>query len=99
MQVTPSARPTSTSPTTTGIKGYMGVYSMKAGIERAGKLDRKALAQAMKGLQIKKDKYPGIIMDVTFDDKGDIDRDGYVVEVKGGKQVVVVATLPPLGKK
>ena len=38
------------------------------------------------------------LVDVTFDDKGDIDRESYLVEVKGGKQVVV-ATLPPLGKK
>jgi branched-chain amino acid transport system substrate-binding protein len=78
-----------------GIKGYMGVYSMKAAIEKVGKLDRKAVAQAMKGLVIKKDKVPGIIMDVRFDDKGDIDRDSFLVEVKGGKQVVV-STLPPL---
>lgn len=78
-----------------GIKGYMGVYSMKAAIEKAGKIDRKAVAQAMRGLVIKKAKYPGIIMDVRFDDKGDIDRDSFLVEVKGGRQVVT-ATLPPL---
>jgi branched-chain amino acid transport system substrate-binding protein len=78
-----------------GIKGYMGVYSMKAAIEKTGKLDRKAVAQAMHGLVIHKSKVPGIIMDVRFDDKGDIDRDSFLVEVKGGKQVVV-STLPPL---
>jgi branched-chain amino acid transport system substrate-binding protein len=78
-----------------GIKGYMGVYSMKAAIEKAGKLDRKAVAQAMKGLTIHKAKVPGIIMDVKFDDKGDIDRESFIVEVKGGRQNVV-ATLPPL---
>ncbi len=78
-----------------GIKGYMGVYSMKAAIEKVGKLDRKAVAQAMKGLVIKKDKVPGIIMDVRFDNNGDIDRDSFLVEVKGGKQIVA-STLPPL---
>jgi branched-chain amino acid transport system substrate-binding protein len=78
-----------------GIKGYMGVYSLKAAIEKAGKLDRKAVAQAMKGLHISAKKYPGIIMDVTFDDKGDLDRESYLVEVKNGRQVVV-ETLPPL---
>ena len=81
-----------------GIKGYMGVYSMKAGIEKVGKLDRKAVAQAMKGLEIKAAKMPGILMDVNFDNNGDIDRESYLVEVKGGRQVVV-STLPPLGKK
>jgi branched-chain amino acid transport system substrate-binding protein len=81
-----------------GIKGYMGVYSLKAAIDKVGKLDRKAVAQAMKGLTISAKKYPGIIMDVTFDANGDLDRESFLVEVKDGRQVVV-ATLPPLGKK
>ncbi len=81
-----------------GIKGYMGVYSMKAAIEKAGKIDRKAVAQAMHGLEIKKAKYPGIIMDVSFDANGDLDRESYMVEVKDGRQVVTNA-LPPLGKQ
>ncbi len=79
-----------------GIKGYMGVYTLKAAIEKAGKLDRKAVAQAMKGLHISAKKYPGVIMDVTFDAKGDLDRESFLVEVKNGQQVVI-ATLPPLG--
>jgi branched-chain amino acid transport system substrate-binding protein len=78
-----------------GIKGYTGVYSMKAAIEKVGKLDRKAVAQAMKGLTISARQYPGIIMDVSFDQNGDLDRESFMVEVKGGKQEVV-ATLPPL---
>ena len=36
-------------------------------------------------------------MDVSFDDKGDLDRESYMVEVKGGRQVVAT-TLPPLNK-
>jgi branched-chain amino acid transport system substrate-binding protein len=78
-----------------GIKGYMGVYSLKAAVEKVGKLDRKAVALAMKGLKISAAKYPGIIMDVNFDDKGDLDRESYIVEVKNGKQEVI-ATLPAL---
>jgi branched-chain amino acid transport system substrate-binding protein len=79
-----------------GIKGYTGVYVMKAAIEKAGKLDRKAVAQAMKGLKVSAKQYPGVILDVAFDDKGDIDRESFLVEVKKGQQVVVAA-LPPLG--
>ena len=78
-----------------GIKGYTGVYSMKAAIEKAGKLDRKAVAQAMKGLTISAKKYPGVIMDVSFDQNGDLDRESYVVEVRNGKQEVI-EVLPPL---
>lgn len=81
-----------------GIKGYTGVYALKAAIEKAGKLDRKAVAQAMKGLSISAKKYPGVIMDVSFDDKGDLDRQSFLVEVKNGRQVVV-DTLPPLNAK
>ncbi len=81
-----------------GIKGYTGVYVLKAAIEKVGKLDRKAVAQALHGINISAKKYPGVIMDVTFDDKGDLDRESYMVEVKNGRQAVV-ATLPPLGKK
>jgi branched-chain amino acid transport system substrate-binding protein len=37
-------------------------------------------------------------MDVWFDDKGDLDRQSFLVEVKNGRQQVV-ATLPPLNAK
>ena len=78
-----------------GIKGYTGVYTLKAAIEKAGKLDRKAVAAAMKNFKISAKKHPGVIMDVVFDDKGDIDRESFLVEVKNGRQEVI-ATLPPL---
>jgi branched-chain amino acid transport system substrate-binding protein len=35
-------------------------------------------------------------MDVTYDANGDIDRESFMVEVKGGRQVVT-EVLPPLG--
>ncbi len=81
-----------------GIKGYTGVYAMKAAIEKVGKLDRKAVAKAMHGMTISAAKYPGVIMDVAFDNNGDLDRDSYLVEIKNGKQEVV-AILPPLNAK
>ncbi|BDI03707.1 ABC transporter substrate-binding protein [Sphaerotilus microaerophilus] len=81
-----------------GIKGYTGVYVLKAAIEKAGKLDRKAVAQAMKGLSVSAAKQPGVLLDVSFDDKGDLDRESFLVEVKDGKQVVK-EVLPPLSRK
>lgn len=81
-----------------GIKGYTGVYVLKAAIEKVGKLDRVAVAKALKNATFTAKQHPGVLMDVTFDDKGDIDRESFMVEVKNGKQEVV-ATLPPLGKK
>ncbi|MDB5928776.1 MAG: amino acid/amide transporter substrate-binding protein family [Polaromonas sp.] len=79
-----------------GMKGYSGVYILKAAIEKAGKLDRKAVAQAMKGLKVNLDKYPGALMYTEFDGKGDLDRMSFMVEVKNGKQVVI-DMVPPLG--
>jgi branched-chain amino acid transport system substrate-binding protein len=81
-----------------GIKGYTGVYVLKAAIEKVGKFDRVAVAQALKNVTFTAKQHPGVLMDVSFDDKGDIDRESFMVEVKNGKQVVVT-TLPPLGKK
>ncbi len=81
-----------------GIKGYTGVYILKAAIEKVGKLDRKAVAAAMQGLALKADKNPGVLMDVAFDTKGDIDRESFIVEVKDGKQVVK-EVLPALAAK
>ena len=81
-----------------GLKGYSGVYAMKAAIEKVGKLDRKLVAKAMHTLKVKAADEPGILMDVEFDAKGDLDRDSFLTEVRNGKQEVT-ATLPPLGKK
>ncbi len=81
-----------------GIKGYTSVYIMKAGLDKAGKVDRAAFTKAMHGLQVSAAKEPGVILDVSFDDKGDLDRESFLTEVKDGKQVVK-ETLPALGKK
>jgi len=81
-----------------GVKGYTGVYILKAAIEKAGKLDRKAVAQALKNNCFSTKQTPNILLDVCFDDKGDLDRESFLVEVKNGKGEVV-ATLPPVNKK
>jgi branched-chain amino acid transport system substrate-binding protein len=81
-----------------GIKGYTGIYLLKAGIEKVGKLDRKAVAKALHGLQVLASKEQGVIMDVSIDENGDLDRESFMVEAKNGKQEVK-QTLPPLRKK
>jgi branched-chain amino acid transport system substrate-binding protein len=81
-----------------GIKGYTGVYLLKAGIEKVGKLDRKAVAKALHGLSVSAVKEPGVIMDVSIDANGDLDRESFVVEARNGKQDVK-EILPALSKK
>ncbi|MGJ5142342.1 ABC transporter substrate-binding protein [Bradyrhizobium oligotrophicum] len=71
-----------------GIKGYLAIYIVKATTEKMGKVDSKAFADTLHGLTIKTSTEPNILMDVTFDQNGDIDRQGFLVEVVEGKQVV-----------
>lgn len=85
------------TPDHNGIKGYQGVYMLKAAIQKVGKFDRVAVAKQLHGMTIKVADEPGVLMDVTFDDKGDIDRESFLIEIKGGKPIVK-EILPPLGK-
>ena len=71
-----------------GLKGYLAIYMVKATTEKMGKVDAKAFADNLHGLTIKAANEPGILMDVTFDEKGEIDRQGFLVEIVEGKQVV-----------
>ena len=71
-----------------GIKGYLAVYMIKAATEKMGKLDSKGLPAALHGLTITAAKEPGILMDVTIDENGDLDRASFLGEVVDGKQVI-----------
>ncbi len=81
-----------------GMKGYSAVYIVKAMTEKIGKFDSKALAAALHGATISAKDQPGVLLDVSFDQNGDLDRESFIVKVVGGKQQVV-ATVPPIGKK
>jgi branched-chain amino acid transport system substrate-binding protein len=74
------------------------VYVLKAAIEKAGKVDRQLVAQTMKGLSLKAAQHPGVLMDVSFDANGDLDRESFLVEARDGKQIVK-EILPALGAK
>jgi branched-chain amino acid transport system substrate-binding protein len=80
-----------------GIKGYTAVYAIKHATEKNGKFDRKLLAGTMHGLTITPQQEPGILMEATWDARGDIDRISFLAEVVDGRQKIV-ATLPKLGK-
>ncbi len=80
-----------------GVKGYIAVYMVKAAAEKAGKLEPKAIAAALHGLTITPDKTPGILIEATWDETGEIDRISFLGEVKDGKQVIT-QTLPKLKK-
>lgn len=79
-----------------GLQGYMIPYIIKSVTEKVGKVDRKAFAAAMKGAVLRVKDQPGLLLDVRFDDKGDPDRVSYLVEIRGGKQIV--ETILPAAK-
>ena len=78
-----------------GIKGYLAVYMIKAATEKMGKLDPKGLAGALHGLTITTAMEPNILMDMTIDENGDIDRESFLGSVVDGKQVIT-EVLPKL---
>ena len=81
-----------------GLKGYTAMYVVKAVTEKVGKLDPKAFANAMHGIKLSAKDYPGILMDVSFDQNGDLDRESFMTKVVNGKQEVI-AVLPPASAK
>jgi branched-chain amino acid transport system substrate-binding protein len=78
-----------------GIKGYTAVYLVKYVTEKIGKFDRKAFGATMKGLTLTPATAPGILMEASWDQNGDIDRASFLAEIIDGKQKIV-ETLPKL---
>ena len=81
-----------------GIKGYTAVYLVKYVTEKIGKFDRKAFGATMKGLTLTPATAPGILMEASWDQNGDIDRASFLAEIIDGKQKIV-ETLPKLKAK
>ena len=81
-----------------GLKGYIGMYTVKAVTEKIGKFDSKAFAAAMKNISLSAKDNPGLLLDISYDENGDLDRESYLTQVVNGKQVVS-EILPPVNKK
>jgi branched-chain amino acid transport system substrate-binding protein len=81
-----------------GMKGYSAMYVVKALTEKNGKVDSKLLAKSLHGAKISAKENPGVLLDVTFDEHGDLDRESFLVKVVNGKQTVT-ETLPPASAK
>jgi branched-chain amino acid transport system substrate-binding protein len=81
-----------------GLKGYIGMYTVKAVTEKMGKFDSKAFAAAMKNISLSAKANPGLLLDISYDENGDLDRESYLTKVVNGKQVVS-EVLPPVNKK
>jgi branched-chain amino acid transport system substrate-binding protein len=51
----------------------------------------------MHGASISASQYPGVLFDVRYDDKGDLDRESFIVKVVNGRSQVI-ETLKPGAK-
>lgn len=78
-----------------GLKGYMAVYMVKWATEKQKKFDKKGVADTLRGATIKPSDEPGIMIETTIEQNGDLDRESFLAEVKDGKQVIT-ATLPKI---
>lgn len=79
-----------------GLKGYIGLYVVKAITERMGKFDSKLLAKTLHGAHITTKDEPGVLMDLSYDDNGDLDRESFLIKVVNGAQQIT-GTIPAGG--
>ncbi|MCX8998205.1 ABC transporter substrate-binding protein [Rhizobiaceae bacterium BDR2-2] len=82
------------TPDHNAIKGYTAAWTLKYVTELVGSADGKAVAEKLHGLTLKASEYPGVLMDVSWDETGEMSRESFFVKVEDGKQVVE-AILPP----
>lgn len=76
-------------------KAYIGTYVVKATAETVGSFDQQKFRDTLHGRTFCVSKFPGILMDIHYDENGDIDRDSFLVRIQDGKQVIT-GTLAPL---
>jgi branched-chain amino acid transport system substrate-binding protein len=70
------------------IIGYTQAYMVKAVVEATGGFDQAKFRSCLHGMYLEAAKEPGLFMDLYMDDHGDLDRQSFITEVKGGKNVV-----------
>ena len=86
-----------TRPDHNAMKGYTGMHAARAVANKVGKVDAKAFTAAMHTASISAKEYPGVLFDVSYDSKGDLDRESFFVKVVKGR-AEVVETLKPVAK-
>ncbi len=87
--------PDADQPDHNSIKGYTAVYIVKEVTERIGSFDNSQFSDTLHCATLTVDDEPGLLLDVSYDGNGDIDRESYLVEVVDGVGQIT-ETLPPL---
>ncbi|MGC2199343.1 MAG: ABC transporter substrate-binding protein [Stellaceae bacterium] len=71
-----------------GFKGYIGVYMLKAAVERVGTWNQQKLRDCLHDNLFTAADTSGLLMDTYIFGNGDADRESFIVEIKNGKPVV-----------
>lgn len=77
------------------IKGYTIVHVVKETIEQIGEFDNAQFSDTLHCATLTVDDEPGLLLDVSYDGNGDLDRESYIVSVVDGVGEIV-ETVPPL---
>lgn len=87
--------PDADPPDHNSIKGYTIVHVVKEATEQIGEFDNAQFSDTLHCATLTVDDEPGLLLDISFDGNGDIDRESYIVSVVDGVGEIV-ETLPPL---
>jgi branched-chain amino acid transport system substrate-binding protein len=87
--------PDADPPDHNSIKGYTIVHVVKETIERIGEFDNAQFSDTLHCAALTVDDEPGLLLDVSYDGNGDIDRESYIVSVVDGVGEIT-ETVPPL---
>jgi branched-chain amino acid transport system substrate-binding protein len=79
-------------------KGYLGTQTVRAIVEEIGAFDQQKIRDMLPNRTLCAKKHPYLLMDVAYDNKGDIDRQSFLVEIDNQKHVIT-GTLPPLNEE
>jgi branched-chain amino acid transport system substrate-binding protein len=73
--------------------GYVAAQVIKAATERVGNFNTFAFVYTMKTLVLKAADVPEVLVDLRYDANGDVERGGFIVEVRDHRHAIV-AELP-----
>jgi branched-chain amino acid transport system substrate-binding protein len=78
-------------------KGWIGVHMLKAAVQRVGAWDQAKVRACLHNNLFTTAEEPGLLMDVWVNEKGSVDRESFIVEVKDQKPTVL-KTVGMLGR-
>ena len=76
-------------------KAYISVYVVKAAVEEIGSFDQQKLRDYLHNRTLRAKKYPNLLMDIYYDENGDVDRQSFLIEIRNQKHAIF-GILPPL---